>query len=44
MCRQVEGTQHEMQHRAVGLTSDQRRAALFASGQLTPSDDDALGW
>jgi hypothetical protein len=43
-CRQVQGTQPEAGDRAAGLTPDQRRAALFASGQLTRCDDDATTW
>nr|WP_280524053.1 helix-turn-helix domain-containing protein [Enhygromyxa salina] len=44
LCRQAQCTQNEVQERPAGLTSDQRRAALFAAGQLTRCDDEALEW
>ncbi|PRQ07907.1 hypothetical protein [Enhygromyxa salina] len=44
LCRQVEGSQSAARDRAAGHTPDQRRAALFASGQFARCDDDALTW
>ncbi|KIG18831.1 hypothetical protein DB30_07167 [Enhygromyxa salina] len=40
----VQGSQGAARDRAAGLTPDQRRAALFASGQLARCNDDALTW
>lgn len=44
LCRQVQGSQGAARARAAELTPDQRRAALFGSGQLARCEDDTLTW